>query len=71
MILIVGHAPNAKQYCPLGIERATILGGGGDRCINCLYCCSVCPKDAFALSGNAGFYSQQISLYGEIIRRIA
>jgi uncharacterized protein (DUF362 family)/NAD-dependent dihydropyrimidine dehydrogenase PreA subunit len=66
-----GTCAKCEEYCPLGIERATILGGGGDRCINCLYCCSVCPKDAFALSGNAGFYSQQISLYGEIIRRIA
>jgi len=60
-----------EEYCPLGIDRNTIFGGGGDRCIGCLYCCSVCSKEAFVLSGNPGFYSQQISLYGEIIRRIA
>ena len=66
-----GTCVKCEEYCPLGIERAAILDGGGDRCIGCLYCCSVCPKDAFVLSGHSGFYSQQINLYGEIIRRIA
>ena len=66
-----GTCAKCEEYCPLGIERAAILDGGGDRCIGCLYCCSVCPKDAFVLSGHSGFYSQQINLYGEIIRRIA
>ena len=66
-----GTCAKCEEYCPLGIERAAILDGGGDRCIGSLYCCSVCPKDAFVLSGHSGFYSQQINLYGEIIRRIA
>jgi uncharacterized protein (DUF362 family)/ferredoxin len=66
-----GDCAKCEEYCPLGIERETIMTGGGDRCIGCLYCCSVCPKDAFTLSGQSGFYSQQISLYGEIVRRIA
>lgn len=66
-----GSCAKCEEYCPIGIERGTILAGGGDRCISCLYCCAVCPKDAFTLSGHSGFYSQQIDLYGEIIRRIA
>ncbi|MGB8028391.1 MAG: DUF362 domain-containing protein [Terracidiphilus sp.] len=65
-----GTCAKCEEYCPLGIERVTILSGGGDRCIGCLYCCSVCPKDALILSGRLGFYSQQIRLYGDIIRRI-
>ncbi len=66
-----GTCAKCEQYCPVNVELSVIKQGGGDRCIGCLYCSSVCPKNAFVLSGEAGFYSEQIRLYDEIIRSIA
>lgn len=66
-----GACAKCEEYCPLGIDLKTIQNGGGGRCIGCLYCCSVCPQKAFVLDGDAGFYSDQIKLYDETIRRIA
>jgi uncharacterized protein (DUF362 family)/Pyruvate/2-oxoacid:ferredoxin oxidoreductase delta subunit len=66
-----GTCAKCEHYCPMSIERSVIAEGGGERCIGCLYCYSVCPKGAFVLDGRAGFYSEQMRLYGELIRRIA
>jgi uncharacterized protein (DUF362 family)/Pyruvate/2-oxoacid:ferredoxin oxidoreductase delta subunit len=66
-----GTCAKCEDYCPIGIDLKTIQSGGGNHCIGCLYCFSVCPQKAFRLEGNAGFYSDQMRLYDETIRRIA
>lgn len=66
-----GTCAKCEDYCPIGLDLATIKKGGGSKCIGCLYCYSVCPQHAFVLDGNPGFYSDQIRLYGDTIRRIA
>jgi len=58
-------------YCPMGIELKEIARGGGKSCIGCLYCFSVCPKQAISLKGDLGFYADQINTYGNLIRDIA
>lgn len=60
-----------EGYCPSGLSLDEILSGGGNKCIGCLYCYSVCPKEAIVIEGDAGFFSEQIRLYDEIIRSIA
>lgn len=66
-----GTCTKCTQYCPIDLDLTTIHEGGGERCIGCLYCYSVCPQNAFELEGNAGFYADQIRLYDDIIRHIA
>lgn len=66
-----GACAKCAEYCPLDIDLRTVQDGGGERCIGCLYCYSVCPKKAFHLHGDSGFYSDQIKLYDELIRSIA
>lgn len=66
-----GSCTKCEEYCPLDLNVGTIRSGGGDRCIGCLYCYSICPKGAFSLKGQPGFFSEQIRLYDDIIRRIA
>lgn len=65
-----GTCAKCSEYCPTHLPLETIKAGGGERCIDCLYCVSVCPKDAFVLKGEAGFYSDQIRIYGNLIREI-
>jgi len=60
------------QYCPLGLDLpAALAAGGDDRCIQCLYCYSVCPERAIVFHGNPGFFAEQARQYDEIIRRMA
>jgi len=60
-----------EEYCPLGLSLNEILSGGGDKCIGCLYCYSVCPNKAIKINGESGFFAEQIRLYNEIIRTVA
>lgn len=60
-----------QDYCPMGLELDEIAQNGDKRCIGCLYCYFVCPRQAISLVGELGYYADQIKLYGEIIRKIA
>ena len=60
-----------QDYCPVGLEFDEIAQGGGQRCIGCLYCFSVCPTRAIVVEGELGFYAEQIRLYDDVVRRIA
>ena len=58
------------DYCPMDVVWEEIAQGGGDKCINCLYCYSVCPTKAIVLEGEPGFYTDQIAIYDDVIRGI-
>ncbi|MBF0458040.1 MAG: DUF362 domain-containing protein [Nitrospirae bacterium] len=65
------------RYCPIEIElpRAFDKSAGIDRhwqekCLQCLYCFSVCPKSAIEFHGTLGFMEEQERQYGEIIKRM-
>jgi len=60
-----------KDYCPLGLDVPEVLNGRPDsRCIQCLYCCMVCPHEAFEVDGTFGFLQAQIDKYDPLIKRI-
>jgi len=59
------------DYCPIGLQLDEIAQGGGERCIGCLYCYSVCPQNAIILEGEPGFYAEQINLYDDIIKQMS
>lgn len=59
------------EYCPINQRLDEISRGGGEKCIGCLYCFSVCPRQAIRLEGDPGFYNEQIGLYDDIIRKIS
>jgi uncharacterized protein (DUF362 family)/ferredoxin len=60
-----------EAYCPLELTLDEIAAGGGDKCIGCLYCFSVCPQGAIELEGDLGYYADQIELYSDLIRAMA
>jgi len=60
------------NYCPLGLDPREVLSAGkAHRCIECLYCYMVCPKQAFEVEGTFGFLKAQIDKYDPLIRKIA
>lgn len=67
------NCSNCKKcaaYCPMGLELPEQLKETNNRCIGCLYCLLVCPKDAIKIEGRLGFLSEQIKRYDEIARSI-
>lgn len=60
-----------ELYCPIGLSLNEIAQGGGEHCLGCLYCYSVCPQEAIIIEGEMGFYAEQVRIYDDIIRRMA
>lgn len=59
-----------RDYCPTGLLLPEGLKEDNGRCIGCLYCFLVCPRNAIKLKGDPGFLCEQIKRYGKITRRI-
>jgi len=58
------------DVCPLGRELPRDLKKPDDRCIKCLYCYSVCPKQAVRFTGSPGFFEEQLNQYDTLIRKL-
>ncbi len=54
-------------YCPMQLDLPAEVGKE-DVCINCLYCYAVCPNNAIHVTGELGFFSEQIEQYDNRIR---
>ena len=59
-----------RDVCPLGRGLPRDLKNPDDRCIKCLYCYSVCPKEAIGFDGEFGFFKEQIRQYDSLIREL-
>ncbi len=58
-----------EMICPLGKDpRSVFTPGTPASCLNCLYCCLVCPQRAFDISGELGFLKEQIKQYDRHLR---
>lgn len=58
-----------REYCPVGLELPEYLNSIDDRCIRCLYCFSVCNRQAIKFEGNFGFFKEQIRQYDGTIKK--
>jgi uncharacterized protein (DUF362 family)/NAD-dependent dihydropyrimidine dehydrogenase PreA subunit len=57
-----------EAYCPMGLEKGAIgTHPPSGECIQCLYCCFVCPTGAVRAEGRLGFLVKMADKYaGEI-----
>jgi len=58
-----------KDVCPLGLELPNDMKMG-ELCIECMYCYSVCPKNAIKFQGELGFFSEQLKQYDQLIKNL-
>lgn len=58
-----------NKYCPKSIDPIKFVQS--EQCIECLYCYSVCPNNAFGVQGDLGFYYEQLNQYDKCIRSYA
>lgn len=58
------------DVCPMGLDISKNLKSLDSRCIQCLYCYSVCPQQAIHFNGSLGFFQEQIKQYDQLIRRL-
>jgi polyferredoxin len=59
-----------RDVCPLGRPLPECLEDADGRCIQCLYCYSVCARKAIHFHGEFGFFSEQLRQYDPIIRKL-
>ena len=59
------------HYCPQMLELPHALEAENEVCLDCMYCYSVCPNDAYEFLGDLGYYKEQIRRYGKIIKKIS
>ena len=62
-----------SEYCPVGLKIPEAFEDPESmkKCISCLYCFCICPKQAIKHHGTLGFMKEQLRQYDEIIRRIS
>lgn len=58
-----------EKYCPARLKLSDI-GNIDKGCFNCLYCYSVCPRQAISVDGELGFFQEQEKKYQELIRKM-
>lgn len=58
-----------RDICPVGLDLPGDLEKDNP-CIECMYCYSVCPKQAIGFDGTPGFFEEQINQYDEKIRAL-
>lgn len=59
-----------REYCPVELELPGYLNSIDGRCIRCLYCFGVCPREAIKFEGTFGFFDEQNRQYDKIIRKL-
>jgi uncharacterized protein (DUF362 family)/ferredoxin len=60
-----------RIYCPMGIEPDREEDRRMEEgCLRCLYCCFVCPEEAFELVGDLGYLRRHLEKYGEEMRGV-
>lgn len=59
-----------RDVCPLGRDLPRDPKKHDDRCIKCLYCYSVCPKQAVRFTGAFGFFEEQLNQNDSRIRKL-
>jgi uncharacterized protein (DUF362 family)/ferredoxin len=70
------HCGRCAEYCPVDIHLPEALGESGfvrnpeGKCIECMYCFSICPETALDFKGELGFMAEQLRQYDATIRRM-
>ena len=59
-----------RDICPLGMYLPEKLDDPDSPCFHCLYCYSICPKQAVELEGEMGFFREQVKQYEKKIRKV-
>lgn len=59
-----------RDVCPMGLDFSKKSDSFDSRCIQCLYCYSVCPQLAINFDGDLGFFQEQLDQYDRLIRKL-
>lgn len=66
-----GDCTKCEDFCPTGLSLSEIgRTDDPDKCIACMYCWWVCPKDALRLDGPVGHLERQIAKYKDSIEAL-
>lgn len=57
-----------RDYCPMALDPVRHLGD--PRCIQCLYCAMICPREAIRLHGALGFLASHLARYRGLLQRL-
>ena len=64
------HCGLCRELCPLGVYFPEKQNDPDSPCLECLYCYSVCPRQAIEFQGDMGFFKEQVKQYEKKIRKI-
>ena len=59
------------DYCPLALPiTASGFDFNSSRCIKCLYCVYVCPREAILIEGEQGYLRRHLAKYGQAMQQL-
>jgi len=60
-----------EKYCPMGLKiNEDNFNFSQDRCLHCLYCYLVCPKDNIKIDGRLGYLSEHVQRFGKFFKKL-